>query len=76
MRLREQAVDLGGEPRMGKESRDTEEPTWGALMNGFTVCILLKPGLENSEHYFTSMGGECNCAFEHSLALLLDISLC
>ena len=26
----------------------------------FTVHILLKPGLENFEHYFTSMGGECN----------------
>ena len=28
----------------------------------FTVHILLKPGLENFEHYFTSMGDECNCA--------------
>ena len=28
----------------------------------FTVLILLKPGLENSEHYFTSMWDECNCA--------------
>ena len=27
----------------------------------FTVHILLKPGLENFEHYFTSMGDECNC---------------
>ena len=27
----------------------------------FTVHILLKPGLENFEHYFTSMWGECNC---------------
>ena len=26
-----------------------------------TVHILLKPGLENFEHYFTSMGDECNC---------------
>ena len=28
----------------------------------FKVHILLKPGLENFEHYFTSMWGECNCA--------------
>ena len=28
----------------------------------FTVHILLKPGLENFEHYFTSMWDESNCA--------------
>ena len=28
----------------------------------FTVHILLKPGLENLEHYFTSMWDECYCA--------------
>ena len=28
----------------------------------FTVHILLKPGLENFELYFTSMWDECNCA--------------
>ena len=27
----------------------------------FTVHVLLKPGLENFEHYLTSMWGECNC---------------
>ena len=27
----------------------------------FTVHVLLKPGLENFEHYFTSMQDECNC---------------
>ena len=27
----------------------------------FTVHVLLKPGLENFELYFTSMGEECNC---------------
>ena len=27
----------------------------------FTVHILLKPGLENFEYYFTSVWGECNC---------------
>ena len=26
----------------------------------FTVNVLLKPGLENFEHYFTSVWGECN----------------
>ena len=36
----------------------------------FTVHLLLKPGLENSEHYFASVWDECNCVFfEHSLAL-------
>ena len=28
----------------------------------FTVHILLKPGLENFKHYFTSVWDECNCA--------------
>ena len=28
----------------------------------FTVHILLKPDLENFEHYFASMWAECNCA--------------
>ena len=27
----------------------------------FTVHVLLKPGFENFEHYFTSMWDECNC---------------
>ena len=27
----------------------------------FLVHLLLKPGLENFEHYFTSMWDECNC---------------
>ena len=27
----------------------------------FTVHILLKPGMENFEHYFTSVWNECNC---------------
>ena len=27
----------------------------------FMVHVLLKPGLENFEHYFASMWGECNC---------------
>ena len=28
----------------------------------FTVHVLLKPGLENFEQYFTSVWDECNCA--------------
>ena len=28
----------------------------------FTVHVFLRPGLENFEHYFTSMLDECNCA--------------
>ena len=28
----------------------------------FMVHILMKPGLENFEHYFTSVWNECNCA--------------
>ena len=28
----------------------------------FTVHVLLKPGLENLEHYFPSVWDECNCA--------------
>ena len=28
----------------------------------FTVHVLLKPGLENFEHYFISVWDECNCA--------------
>ena len=27
----------------------------------FMVHVLLKPGLENFEHYFTSIRDECNC---------------
>ena len=27
----------------------------------FSVQVLLKPGLENFEHYFASMGDGCNC---------------
>ena len=28
----------------------------------FMVHVLLKPGLENFEHYFTSVRDECSCA--------------
>ena len=36
----------------------------------FMVHVLLKPGLENFEHYFASVWDECNCeVVERSLAL-------
>ena len=35
------------------------KPAW---IRKFMVHVLLKPGLENFEHYFTSMWDECNCA--------------
>ena len=35
----------------------------------FTVHVLLKPGLENFEHYFTSVWDECNCGVVWALAL-------
>ena len=43
----------------------------------FTVHILLKPGLENFEHYFTCMWDKCNCAVVWAffgVALLCDWS--
>ena len=33
-----------------------------SLIWKLTVHVLLKPGLENFEHYFSSMRDECNCA--------------
>ena len=41
----------------------------------FMVHVLLKPGLENFEHYFASMWDECNCAIVWSffgIAFLWD----
>ena len=41
----------------------------------FMVHVLLKPGLENFEHYFTIMWDECNCAVVwafFSIAFLTD----
>ena len=35
----------------------------------FMVHILLKPGLKNFEHYFTSMWDECNCVVQSLKAL-------
>ena len=42
----------------------------------FTVHVLLKPGLENFEHYFSSVWDECNCAVVWAffgIALLLGL---
>ena len=36
------------------------KPAWASGSSQF--YILLKPGLENFEHYFASMWDECNCA--------------
>ena len=41
----------------------------------FIVHVLLKPGLENFEYYFTNMWDECNCALAWAffgIALLWD----
>ena len=41
----------------------------------FMVHVLLKPGLENFEHYFTSVWDECNCVVAWAffgIALLWD----
>ena len=35
------------------------KPAW--TIRKFTVHVLLKPGLENFEYYFTSVWDECNC---------------
>ena len=35
----------------------------------FTVHVLLKPGLENVKHYFTSVWDECNCAVVWALKI-------
>ena len=36
----------------------------------FSIHILLKPGLENFEHYFPSMWDECNCVVVWTLLAL------
>ena len=51
-------------------SPSNEHPDWSPLAFSktslniwkFTAHVLLKPGLENFEHYFTSMWDDCNCA--------------
>ena len=44
----------------------------------FTVHVLLKPGFESFEHYFTSVWDECNCSLSilwHCLSLGLEWKL-
>ena len=36
----------------------------------FTVHVLVKPGLENFEHYFTRVWDECNCAVDWAFLML------
>ena len=38
----------------------------------FMVHILLKPGLENFEHYFVSIWDECNCVVQFSCSGMSD----
>ena len=40
----------------------------------FTVHVLLKPGLENFEHYFTSVWDECNCSVVRAFFVLAFLS--
>ena len=45
-------------------------PVGALIIWKIMVHILLKPGLENFDHYFTRVWDECNCAVvEHSLGL-------
>ena len=37
------------------------KPAWTSIWK-FTVHVLLKPGLENFDHYFANVWNECNCA--------------
>ena len=41
----------------------------------FSVRVLLKPGLENFEHYFTSVWDECNCAVVWASCTMSQISI-
>ena len=36
-------------------------PAWTSGSSRFTYCWMLKPTLENFEHYFASVWDECNC---------------
>ena len=37
----------------------------------FLVHVLLKPSLENFEHYFASMWDECNCVVAYNFRVLI-----
>ena len=40
----------------------------------FTVHVLLKPGLEDFENYFTSMWDECNCAIVWEIGIPVHLT--
>ena len=44
-------------------------------MWNFTVHILLKPGLENFEHDFTSVWDECNCVVIWAIFVIASLGL-
>ena len=50
-------ADVGNLTSGSSAFSKTSLNTWN-----FTVHVLLKPSLENFEHYFTSAWDECNCA--------------
>ena len=56
-------------PKKGNAQKCSNYSTIALISHTSEVC----PGLENLEHYFSSMWDECGCAvFEHSLALVLE----
>ena len=42
----------------------------------FMVHVLLKPGLEDFEHYFARMWDECNCAVVWTFFGVVDLQFC
>ena len=46
---------------LGRLPCQLQEASLTLISRKFTVHILLKSGLENFEHYFTSVWDECNC---------------
>ena len=65
-------MDIGKLISVSSAFSKTSLNTWK-----FSVHVLLKPGLENFEHYFTSMWDECNCNNDALKILVLpDTSSC
>ena len=70
---------LIGYSSWGRKELDTTERVHFSLSSAFSktslnirkfmIHVLLKPGLENFEHYFTSMWDECNCAVVWALTV-------
>ena len=56
---------ISGSPAFSKTSLNIRK---------FMVHILLKPGLENFEHYFTSVWDECNCVVVWAYSYPLDVN--